>query len=185
METRSKQKLKAPVREPVLTETQKCQIKMLEAVILQKRSIRFITIAEFCERYPTCPRTVSNWVRRGILEAVRDARGRIYRVIDPEWPIVDDSEEAYLSTLKPRQVAALLGVPPSTIQKMASRGQLKAMQVGTQKCFSIAEVQRAVAARAFGRMPRGRKEVNEGVIRWARWKLDHPGVVAPNRPIKP
>lgn len=188
METRTNEHLKATVTEFVLTETEKRQIKKLKEALRQERSIRTVTIAEFCQHYRISARTVWNWVRKGRLKALRDGGGRIYRLVDPQWPLLDGSGHQdlvmRLGVLKPGQVAVLLGVQPSTIRKMASSGRLRAIWVGAQRRFSVAEVQRVIAVRALGRKPKNRTEVGEGVLRWARWKLDHPGMEAPDWPIK-
>lgn len=189
METPTNEQLEASVTKSALTETERRYVKKLKEAIRHERSVKLMTITEFCQQYRICPRTVWNWVRKGRLKAARDAGGRIYRLVDPGWPQLDDSSHPELvmrlGVLKPGQVAALLGVRPSTVRKMASTGRLKSIRVGTQRRFSVAEVQRALAVRALGRRPKNRKEVSEGVVRWARWKLDHPGASAPNWPIEP
>jgi len=187
METPTNEPLKSSATGPALTKTETRDVKKLREAIRQERSVRLMTIAEFCQQYRICPRTVWNWVRKGRLKAARDAGGRIYRLVDPGWPQLDDSNHPELvmrlGVLKPGQVAVLLGVRPSTVRKMASSGRLKAIKVGTQRRFSVGEVQKALAARALGRRPKNRNEVDEGVIRWARWKLDHPGG-SPDWPIE-
>ena len=75
---------------------------------------------------------------------------------------------------KPSQVAALVGVHPAMIRKLANQGRLKPIWVGSQRRFSIAEVRRLIAERMLGHRPRTSKETSEGIIRWARWKLGLP-----------
>lgn len=137
-----------------------------------------ITIGEFCAQYRITRRTVWNWVKKGRLLALRDAAGRVRSLIDPQWPMLDESGDPdivmRLGVLKPGQVAALLGVHPATIRKFVYQGRLKAVQVGSQRRFSLAEVRRMIAERALGHKPRNRKEVSQGMIRWARWKLELP-----------
>jgi excisionase family DNA binding protein len=141
-----------------------------------KTDMKFITITEFCSRYRISHRTVWNWVRKGRLKAVRDSGGRVLRLIDPQWPVLDESHDPdpvmRLAFLKPGQVAVLLEVLPATVRKMASQGRLKAVWLGGQRRFSLSEVRRAVAARMLGHQPKNAKETGEGIIRWARWRLE-------------
>src|SRR5438445_7313706 len=101
--------------------------------------MNFITIREFCATYRISPRTVWNWVRKGRLKALRDSGGRIFRLIDPEWPVLDESGDPdlvmRLAVLRPAEVAALLGVHPATIRKFVHQGRLKAVQVGSHRRF--------------------------------------------------
>ena len=140
-----------------------------------KIAMKLITIAEFCRCYRVSERTVWNWVKRGRLTAVRDSGGRILRLIDPQWPILDQSGDPdlvmRLAVLKPRDVAALLGVLPSAVRKMASEGRLKAVWVGSQRRFSLSEVRRAIAERTLGRKPRNPLEKSLGILRWAASQL--------------
>jgi len=138
--------------------------------------MKFITIAEFCSRYRISERTVWNWVKRGRLEAVRDAGGRILRLIDPQWPVLDASDDPDLlrriAILKSSEVAALLGVLPGSVRKMASEGRLAAVWVGSQRRFSLSAVRKAIAQQALGgRKPRNSKERSAGIVRWARLQL--------------
>jgi len=138
--------------------------------------MKLITIAEFCRCYRVTERTVWNWVKSGRLVAVRDSGGRILRLIDPQWPIFDDKSGdpnlvMRLAVLKTRDVAALLGVLPGTVRKMASEGRLRAVWVGSQRRFSLSEVRRAIAERALGRRPRNPQEKNLGILRWAARQL--------------
>jgi len=138
----------------------------------------FLTVWEFCHEYRVSRRTVYNWVRKGRLKVLRDARGRIFRVIDPQWPVLDQSNHPdlvmRLGCLKPGAVAALIGVHPATVRKMVYRGRLKPLWVGSQRRFSLAEVQRLIAERTLGHPPKSRREVDEGIVQWARWKLGLP-----------
>lgn len=140
--------------------------------------MKFITIAEFCQHYRISPRTVWNWVRSGRLTVVRDSGGRILRLIDPQWPLLDRSDDPDLvkrfAFLKPGQVAALLGVLPATVRKMAATGRIRSVRVGSQRRFSLSAVRVAIAERALGHKPRNSRETSEGVVRWARWKLNLP-----------
>jgi hypothetical protein len=82
--------------------------------------MKLITIREFCRCYRVSERTIWNWVKRGRLVAVRDSGGRILRLIDPQWPVLDDRSGdpnlvMRLAVLKTRDVAALLGVLPGTV----------------------------------------------------------------------
>ena len=99
--------------------------------------MKLITIPEFCAQYRISPRTVSNWVRKGRLRALRDSGGRAFRLIDPEWPVLDEAGDPdlvmRLALLKPGEVAVLLGVLPSTVRKMALQGRLRAVRVGSQR----------------------------------------------------
>lgn len=137
--------------------------------------MKLITINEFCARYRISPRTVWNWVRKGRLRALRDSGGRIFRLIDPQWPVFDESGDPDLvmryATLKPGEVALLLGVLPSTVRKMVAKGRLKAVQFGSQRRYSLAEIRRAIAERTLGHRARDRKEVKLGMVRWAASKL--------------
>jgi excisionase family DNA binding protein len=142
-----------------------------------KTNMKFITIPEFCSHYRISPRTVWNWVKKGRLKAVRDSHGRVLRLVDPGWPVLDEGSQdpdpvMRLAFLKPAQVAALLGVLPATVRKMAAQGRLKAVWVGSQRRFSLSEVRRAVAARMLGHKPRNSNETSEGMVRWARWRLE-------------
>lgn len=138
--------------------------------------MRLISIREFCAAYRVTKRTVWNWVKNDRLVAVRDSGGRILRLVDPQWPILDDQSGdsnlvMRLAVLKPRDVAALLGVLPATVRKMASEGRLKAVWVGSQRRFSLSEVRRAIAERTLGRRPRNPQEKNLGILRWAARQL--------------
>jgi excisionase family DNA binding protein len=137
--------------------------------------MKFITIGEFCSTYRISSRTVWNWVKSGRLIAVRDSGGRILRLIDPGWPILDQSGDndlvMRLAVLKPRDVAALIGVLPSTVRKMASDGRLRAFWVGSQRRFSLSEVRRAIAERTLGHKPHNHREKNLAILKWAAWQL--------------
>ena len=89
-------------------------------------------------------------------------------------------------TLRPCEVAAVLGVPPNAVRKMASHGRLKAVWVGSQRRFTISEVRRAIAERVLGHRPRNSREISQGTIRWARWRLGISGDVrARNASVEP
>lgn len=149
--------------------------EQVREAIRQQPAMKFITINEFCALYRISPRTVWNWVRKGRLKALRDSGGRVFRLVDPEWPVLDDSRDPNptmrFGALKTGHVAALLGVRPDAVRKMVLRGRLKAMRIGTQRRFSLAEVRRAIAARALGHFPKNSKETDRGVVKWARWRL--------------
>jgi excisionase family DNA binding protein len=144
-------------------------------MLRQDRTTKLVTIREFCTHYRISHRTVWNWVRTGRLKALRDAGGRIFRLIDPQWPVLDESGDPdlvmRLAVLKPFEVAVLLGVLPSTVRKMNSQGRLRAVWVGSQRRYSLAEVRRVIAERALGHGPRNRRENSVGMLRWATWKL--------------
>lgn len=74
-------------------------------------------------------------------------------------------------TLRPHEVAAVLGVVPSAIRKMVSQGRLKAVWVGSERRFTISEVRRATAERVLEHRPRNSREISQGMIRWARLRL--------------
>ena len=138
--------------------------------------MRLMTIAEFCQYYRISPRTVWNWVRKGRLTAVRDAGGRVMRLVDPRWPILEEPGDPdpvmRLALLKPAQVAAVLGVLPSTVRKMATQGRIRSVWVGGQRRFTLCAVRRAIATKALGRRPRNSKEISDGMIRWAWSRLE-------------
>lgn len=169
------QGLNVPSTQNAAAEARSRQVKALREAIQKERPVKFITISEFCAQYRISARTVWTWARKGRLKVMRDSGGRIFRLVDPEWPVLDDSGDPdlvmRLGMLRPGEVAALLGVLPSTVRKMASQGRLKAIRIGSQRRFSLGEVRRALAARALGHKPKSRKETSQGMIRWARWKL--------------
>ena len=80
-------------------------------------------------------------------------------------------------TLKPCEVAAVLGVLPNAIRKMASQGRLKAVWVRSHRRFTMSEVRRAIAERVLGHRPRNSREISQGMIRWARLRLGISGDV--------
>jgi excisionase family DNA binding protein len=142
-----------------------------------------LTIPEFCSRYRISSRTVWNWVRKGRLKALRGAGGRVFRLIDPHWPVFDESRDPDLvmrhAVLKPGEVALLLGVLPSTVRKMTLQGRLRAVTVGSQRRYSLASVRQLMAERQLGHKPTSRKETSLGMVRWAAWKLSLPNNAEP------
>ena len=82
-------------------------------------------------------------------------------------------------TFSPYEVAAVLGVVPNTVRKMASQGRLQDVLVGSQRRFTFSEVRRAIAERMLGRNPRNSRETSEGVILWGRERLGSSGDVSP------
>ncbi len=106
---------------------------------------------------------------------LRDKGGRIFRLIDPQWPMFDESRDPDLvmrfGTLKPGELAVLLGVDPATIRKMVRQGRLKPVYAGSQRRFSLAEARRALAERMLGRKPTSGKEVSRMMVRWAAQRL--------------
>lgn len=137
--------------------------------------MRALTIPEFCAKYRITDRTARNWVRRGRLRALRDASGRICRLIDPQWPILDESNDSDLvmryAVLKTGEVGLLLGVLPATVRKMTVQGRLRAAWVGSQRRYALSEIRRVLAKRTLGHKPKDRKEASLGMVRWAAWKL--------------
>jgi Helix-turn-helix domain len=134
-----------------------------------------LTIHEFCRKYRISRRTVWNWARAGRLRVLRDKGGRIFRLVDPQWPMFDESRGADLvdryGALKPIEMAALLGVHPASIRRMVREGRLKPLYVDSQRRFSVAEARRALAERMLGRRPRGPKDTTVGMIMWAKQRL--------------
>jgi len=112
------------------------------------------------------------------LKALRDGGGRIFRIIDEQWPLMDDSNDPDLvnrvGTLKPGEVALLLNVNPATVRKLVAQGRLKAVYAGSQRRFSIAQVRRVLAQQTLGRRPVTRKEISQVVLEWARRRLELP-----------
>jgi excisionase family DNA binding protein len=83
------------------------------------------------------------------------------------------------ATFRRQEVAAALGVVPSTIRKMVSQGRLKAVWVGSQRRFTISEVRRAIAERMLGHKPGNSRETSQGMIQWGRGRLGISDDVSP------
>lgn len=148
------------------------KVRLVECHMDASTGQRWLKPLQFAVLFGLSLRTVYDMVRRGQLTTIR--LGRQLRIADPGWVYqnLQPNPAEKVPILLSGEVAALLGIKPQSVRKLARRHWIGHRTIRGRRLYSPSDVRRLLAARALGhhRLRPG-QSVHEGMICWTRTML--------------